>query len=63
MIDEALRFDVRIRERMIQRGLVSQDEIDARLANLKDLESESELIDVDPPAAEPVAVEPEGETA
>lgn len=48
-IDEEFRFDVRIQERMLKKGAVLKDELDQRLAALKDLADQSEIIELDPP--------------
>ncbi len=48
-IDEDFRFDVRIQERMVQKGLVQKEELAARLSALTDLEGESEALDLPQP--------------
>ncbi len=60
-MDEDFRFDVRIRDRMIEAGNVTKEEVAARLSALKDVEPESELIELDQPALVPLVAEAEGE--
>lgn len=48
-MEEEFRFDVRIQERMVQKGLVKQEELNARLSALKDLEADSEALDLPQP--------------
>lgn len=48
-IEEEFRFDVRIQERMVKKGLVEKDELQKRLDALKDVESESEFLDLEQP--------------
>lgn len=45
-------FDVRVRERNIKSGAVSEKDIDAYLAQLPDLESQSESFSLSQPALE-----------
>jgi hypothetical protein len=60
-IDEEFRFDVRIQERMVKKGLVQKDELDQRLSGLKDLEEESEPLDLQQPGLAPLEAEAEGD--
>lgn len=48
-IEEEFRFDVRIQERMVNKGLVKKDELEKRLAALADLAEQAEIIELDPP--------------
>lgn len=48
-IEDNFKFDSRIRQRMLDKGHVKPDELEARLAQLPDLESQAQLIDIDPP--------------
>ena len=48
-IEEEFRFDVRIQERMVKKGLVEKDELQKRLEALKDLEGDSEFLDLEQP--------------
>jgi hypothetical protein len=48
-IEEEFRFDVRIQERMLKKGAVQKEELDQRLAALKDVADQSEIIELDPP--------------
>lgn len=48
-IEEQFRFDVRIQERMVNKGLVKKDELEKRLAALPDLAEQAETIALDPP--------------
>ncbi|MDJ0765778.1 MAG: hypothetical protein QNJ97_22530 [Myxococcota bacterium] len=43
---EPLKFDTRIIERNIKKGILSKKEYEAHLANLRDLSEESEPIEV-----------------
>lgn len=52
-IDEEFRFDVRIQQRMLDKGLVSKEELDQRLAALADAESSSEALELDQPGLAP----------
>lgn len=52
-IEEDFRFDVRIQERMLQKGLVKNEELEARLQDLKDLESDCEPLDLAQPGLAP----------
>jgi hypothetical protein len=56
-IEEDFRFDVRIQQRLLKKGLVQESELSARLAGLKDLENECEPMEVEQPGVTPV--EPE----
>lgn len=47
---ENFEYDVRIRKRMLARGRVNADGVAARLAALKDVASNSEVIDLEQPA-------------
>jgi hypothetical protein len=49
-IEENFRFDTRIRDRMLKKGLVSQEEVDARLAALPDREEEATRVEVEQPS-------------
>lgn len=59
--DEDFRFDVRVQERMLQKGLVKEEELKARLEALKDVESESEPLDLQQPGLTPYKSDSEGE--
>lgn len=48
-IDEDFRFDVRIQERMVKKGLVTKEELDKRLSNLKDVEEQAEALELQQP--------------
>lgn len=48
-IEEEFRFDVRIQERMVKKGLVEKEELQKRLEALADLENESELLELEQP--------------
>lgn|GEM_PF-1312740 len=52
-IEEEFRFDVRIQQRLMKKGLVQEDELKARLAALKDLEDDCEAVQVDQPGVNP----------
>lgn len=60
-IDEEFRFDVRIQERMVKKGLVTPEELEKRLASLKDIESESEHLDLEQPGLAPLNADSEGD--
>ena len=60
-MDEDFRFDIRIRDRMVQAGNITKEEVEARLAALKDVEPESELVDLEQPALVPLVATPEGD--
>ena len=60
-MDEDFRFDIRIRDRMVQAGNITKEEVEARLAALKDVEPESELVDIEQPALVPLVATPEGD--
>lgn len=53
-IEEEFRFDVRIQERLLKKGLVSEDELKQRLDSLKDVEGESEILDLQQPGLAPL---------
>lgn len=53
-IEEDFRFDVRIQERMMKKGLVKSDELEQRLAALSDLEAETETLDLEQPGLTPL---------
>ncbi len=48
-IEEEFRFDVRIQERMVKKGAVQKEELEQRLAALRDVAEQSEIIELDPP--------------
>jgi len=50
-IEEEFRFDVRIQERMVNKGVVGKEELDQRLSALRDLEDESEVLDLEQPGS------------
>jgi hypothetical protein len=60
-IDEEFRFDVRIQARMVKKGLVTKEELEVRLATLKDIESESEPLDLEQPGLAPWGADSEGD--
>lgn len=47
--DDAFRYDVRIRERLEKKGLLSADEIKKHLDALKDVEENAEIIPLEQP--------------
>lgn len=50
-IEEEFRFDVRIQKRMVTKGVVGKEELEQRLSGLKDLEDESEVLDLEQPGS------------
>jgi len=48
-IDEDFRFDVRIQERMVKKGLVTKEELEKRLSDLKDVEEQAEVLELPQP--------------
>lgn len=48
--NETFKYDVRVRERMVSKGLLTPDAVKAHLDGLKDVESESRPIGVPQPA-------------
>jgi hypothetical protein len=48
-IEEEFRFDVRIQQRLLKKGLVQESELSARLAGLQDLENDCEPMEVEQP--------------
>jgi hypothetical protein len=60
-MDEDFRFDIRIRDRMVDAGLITKEEVAARLSSLKDVEPESELVELEQPALVPLVPAPESE--
>jgi hypothetical protein len=48
--NENFKYDVRVRERMVSKGLLTPDAVKAYLDGLKDVESESRPIGVPQPA-------------
>lgn len=60
-IEEEFRFDVRIQERMVKKGLVSEEELQQHLSALKDVESESEELDLEQPGHAPLEADTEGD--
>jgi hypothetical protein len=60
-IEEDFRFDVRIQERMLQKGLVKEDELKTRLDSLVDVEGQSEPLDLQQPGLAPEKAESDGE--
>lgn len=60
-IDEEFRFDVRIQERMVKKGLVTKEELEKRLETLRDIESESEALDLEQPGLAPLNADSEGD--
>lgn len=53
-IEEEFRFDVRIQERLLKKGLVSEEELKQRLDSLKDVEGDSEILDLQQPGLAPL---------
>jgi hypothetical protein len=53
-IEEEFRFDVRIQERLLKKGLVTEEELKQRLDSLKDVEGESEILDLQQPGLAPL---------
>lgn len=49
-IEENFRFDTRIRQRMLNKGLISREEVDARLVALPDREDEAVFVELEQPA-------------
>jgi hypothetical protein len=60
-IDEEFRFDVRIQDRMVKKGLVTKEELEQRLAQLKDSESDSEVLPLEQPGLAPLHADSEGD--
>ena len=60
-IEEDFRFDVRIQERLMKKGLVTKEELDQRLDALKDLEGEAETLELQQPGLAPLDAESEGD--
>ena len=60
-IEEDFRFDVRIQDRLMKKGLVTKEELDQRLAALKDLEGAAETLDLQQPGLAPLDAEAEGD--
>jgi hypothetical protein len=51
MTDPAeFKYDVRVRERMLKRGLLQEAELEKHLASLVDVEAKSENVDLGQPA-------------
>ncbi len=48
--NDNLKFDVRVRDRFVSKGLLTQEAVQAHLDGLKDLESEARPIGVPQPA-------------
>jgi hypothetical protein len=51
-------LDVRVRERMLRHGSLTQEVVEAHLANLKDVESEVEDVSIQQPALLPLDAQP-----
>lgn len=60
-IDEEFRFDVRIQDRMVKKGLVTKEELEQRLAHLKDSEGEAEVLPLEQPGLAPLHSDSEGD--
>ena len=60
-IEEEFRFDVRIQERMLKKGLVTESELEQRLSGLKDVEEEAEALELQQPGLAPLEPEAEGD--
>jgi hypothetical protein len=60
-MDEDFRFDIRIRDRMVEAGNITKEQVEARLSALKDVEPESELVELEQPGLAPLAPAPEGD--
>ena len=52
-IEEQFRFDVRIQKRMVDKGLVSEEELKQRLDALTDVEPEAETLELEQPGLAP----------
>lgn len=65
-INELFKYDVRIRERMLERKQLTESELASYLEGLRDVESEASAVSVSLPApsdAEPGAASESGEEA
>lgn len=60
-IEEEFRFDVRIQERMLNKGLVKQEELEQRLGALKDLVDDTDVLDLEQPGLTRLVPEQEKE--
>lgn len=47
---ESFKYDVRIRERMLSKGLISDKEVQSHLESLKDAEGDSRPVSIPQPA-------------
>ena len=56
---ESLKFDIRVRDRLISRGVLQRDELVSHLAGLADLEEQLEELDLEQPALVEPPAEPE----
>jgi hypothetical protein len=48
-MEDSFRYDVRIRDRLVQKGLLTKEEVQRHLEALVDVESKSEPVSVEPP--------------
>ena len=48
-MEDSFRYDVRVRERLLKKGLLKPEEVEKHLAALTDLESQSEPVSVEQP--------------
>lgn len=53
---EHFKYDVRIRERMLAKGLLTESELKSHLEALKDLETETEPVPLPQPALATTAI-------
>jgi hypothetical protein len=49
-MEDSFRYDVRVRDRLLKKGLLKQDEVDKHLAALADVEAQSEPVSIEQPA-------------
>jgi hypothetical protein len=52
-IEEEFRFDTRIRERMLKKGLIAEPEVAQRLEALSDLSEQTETVELEQPGLAP----------
>lgn len=48
-MEDSFRYDVRIRDRLLNKGLLTKEEVQKHLDALKDVESQSEPVQVEAP--------------
>lgn len=49
-MEDSFRYDVRVRDRLLSKGLLTKDELQKHLDSLKDLEGQAEPVQVEAPA-------------